>query len=102
MTRDRKKLFISSVEKTISELEQNNNKMRDILAKQAIQYSASTPLVESSDSSKNVTPEPSPMLLSSDALNAAVPPLTTSLIETKTEDGEKCLTGNAAPLSVIA
>ena len=40
MTRDRKKLFISSVEKTISDLENNNKRMRDILAKQAIRHAA--------------------------------------------------------------
>lgn len=39
MTRDRKKLFISSVEKTISDLEDNNKIMRNILAKQALRHS---------------------------------------------------------------
>lgn len=36
MTRDRKKLFISSVEKTITDLEKQNKKMKDILTKQAL------------------------------------------------------------------
>uniref|UniRef100_A0A7S4K4A3 BZIP domain-containing protein n=1 Tax=Odontella aurita TaxID=265563 RepID=A0A7S4K4A3_9STRA len=35
MTRDRKKSFISAVERTIHELERENSRMRDILAKQA-------------------------------------------------------------------
>ena len=39
MTRDRKKLFISSVENTIADLEDNNKCMRDILAKQALRHS---------------------------------------------------------------
>lgn len=39
MTRDRKKLFINSVEKTISDLEENNKRMRQILAKQALRHS---------------------------------------------------------------
>lgn len=62
MTRDRKKLFISSVEKTIAELEQNNKRMRSILAKQAVDHakvavtctstpSCSTPALISSNSS---------------------------------------------------
>jgi len=40
MTRDRKKLFISSVEKTIADLEEHNKKMREILAKQALRHSS--------------------------------------------------------------
>lgn len=40
MTRDRKKLFITSVEKTISDLEEHNKMMRGILAKQALRHSA--------------------------------------------------------------
>jgi len=39
MTRDRKKLFISSVEKTIADLEEHNKRMRGILAKQALRQS---------------------------------------------------------------
>lgn len=49
MTRDRKKVFISSVEKTISELEEDNRRMRDVIAKQAMSQST-------------VTPEHSPMI----------------------------------------
>ena len=49
MTRDRKKVFITSVEKTISELEEDNKRMRDIISKQALNESA-------------VTPETSPMM----------------------------------------
>lgn len=69
MTRDRKKLFINSVEKTIAELEQNNKRMRAILAKQAVQHANdATPM-------KSVTPEPSPVLMSSTASTGSVPPL---------------------------
>jgi hypothetical protein len=39
MTRDRKKLFISSIEKTIADLEERNKGMRGTLAKQAIRHS---------------------------------------------------------------
>jgi len=39
MTRDRKKLFISSIEKTIADLEEHNKRMRGILAKQALRHS---------------------------------------------------------------
>lgn len=74
MTRDRKKLFISSVEKTIAELEQNNKRMRDILAKQAVQHSGV--IVPT----KSVTPEPSPLLTSSDVSTTSVPPLCSSAI----------------------
>lgn len=103
MTRDRKKLFISSVEKTIAELEQNNKKMRNILAKQAIQYSSSSPLVKSPDPSKNVTPEPSPMLESSGPSSTVVPPLATPIITSKAKDEKKSLSdNNTTPLSVIA
>jgi hypothetical protein len=49
MTRDRKKVFISSVEKTISELEEDNKRMKDIIANQAL-------------SDSPVTPEHSPMM----------------------------------------
>lgn len=66
MTRDRKKLFINSVEKTIAELEQNNKRMRAILAKQAVQHTS--PM-------KSVTPEPTPVLMSSDASTVSIPPL---------------------------
>jgi hypothetical protein len=41
MTRDRKKLFVSSVEKTIADLEEQNKRMRDLLAKQALRNAAS-------------------------------------------------------------
>lgn len=40
MTRDRKKLFVSSVEKTITDLEEQNKRMRDLLAKQALRHAA--------------------------------------------------------------
>ena len=67
MTRDRKKLFISSVEKTIAELESNNKRMRAILAKQAIQHAVS--------SNKSVTPLASPILIASDVSTSSIPPL---------------------------
>lgn len=87
MTRDRKKLFISSVEKTIAELEQNNKRMRDILAKQAIQYSGGEKNDPSTDSTTSVTPESSP-LLSAESTDAVIPPLPTS-IALATQDDEK-------------
>lgn len=62
MTRDRKKNFISTIEKTISELESDINRMKDILAKVAAQkgsqpgtpatspkLKASTPLLDDED-----------------------------------------------------
>lgn len=60
MTRDRKKLFISSVEKTISDLEENNKRMRSILAKQAMRHSSC------------VTPDLAPVVGNLDS----VPPIT--------------------------
>jgi hypothetical protein len=70
MTRDRKKLFISSVEKTIAELEQKNKRMRDILAKQAVQYSQ---ISAAMGGSKSITPEQSPMLVAIDAPTSSSP-----------------------------
>mmetsp|Transcript_14746 Transcript_14746/g.21063 ORF Transcript_14746/g.21063 Transcript_14746/m.21063 type:complete len:299 (+) Transcript_14746:45-941(+) len=52
MTRDRKKIFINNVEKTISDLEKENKCMREILARQVNLHST------------NVTPQVSPMLSS--------------------------------------
>jgi len=63
MTRDRKKLYISSVEKTIAELETENKHMRELLAKQAIVHSAQ----------QQMTPEQSPMTLSVGTNFASVP-----------------------------
>lgn len=81
MTRDRKKLFINSVEKTIAELEEKNKRMRSILAKQAVQHAGST---------KSVTPEPSPLLTSSDASTSSVPPLTAGILaKTTTSPNEE-------------
>lgn len=104
MTRDRKKLFISSVEKTIAELEENNKRMRGILAKQAIQYSGSTTDEIRADPSKSVTPEPSPMLKPSKASNAAVPPLTPSTIALTPESklDESSEKDDSSALSVVA
>jgi hypothetical protein len=79
MTRDRKKLFISSVEKTIAELEQNNKRMRAILAKQAVQHAGLM------TSTKSVTPEPSPTLMSSYVSTSSVPPLTVTTDEPTSE-----------------
>lgn len=62
MTRDRKKVFISSVEKTISELETENGHMREILAKQAMMHSS-------------ITPEPSPALQPCESTISSVPTL---------------------------
>jgi len=45
MTRDRKKLYISSVEKTINELETENQQMRELLAKQAIMHSVDDQII---------------------------------------------------------
>ena len=76
MTRDRKKLFISSVEKTIADLEKDNQRMRDILSKQATLYSkSSTKVVRVA-----VSPEPqisvvSPMINSVGAPKQSIPPV---------------------------
>jgi len=51
MTRDRKKSFIATIEKTIEDLENENQRMRDILSK-----------VASSKYSQMVTPTTSPEL----------------------------------------
>lgn len=66
MTRDRKKVFISSVEKTITELETENRRMREILAKQAMMHSSNR---------TSVTPEPSPILQSQPGIPSSVPTL---------------------------
>jgi len=63
MTRDRKKLYISSVEKTIAELENENSNMRELLAKQAMVHSAEEPM----------TPQQSPIISSVDTNVASVP-----------------------------
>jgi hypothetical protein len=85
MTRDRKKLFISGVEKTIAALEQNNKRMRDILVKQAVMHSKNIPTITNS-----VTPEPSstPMLISSSASTASVPPLSPPSSKSKEEQAK--------------
>merc|ERR1712194_663521 len=57
MTRDRKKIFISSVERTIAQLEQQNRKMRKILIHQAQQSS-----VVSSVASLIASTPPTPMM----------------------------------------
>lgn len=57
MTRDRKKIFISSVEKTIADLEEHNKLMRDILAKQALRHS------------ECVTPESGPVIKSTGSIS---------------------------------
>lgn len=41
-TRDRRKMYVSTAERTISELESENKKMREILAKQAKQHAMET------------------------------------------------------------
>ena len=104
MTRDRKKLFICSVEKTIAELEENNKRMRDILAKQAIQYSGSTVDESRADPTKSVTPESSPMLKSSKASNTAIPPLTPSTIALAPESNlnKSSKKDDSIALSVVA
>jgi hypothetical protein len=76
MTRDRKKVFICSVEKTISELEEDNKRMRDIIAKQALSQSV-------------VTPEPSPMITSDESSNIAAVPSLKALEPSFFEDGLK-------------
>lgn len=63
MTRDRKKLYISSVEKTISELEAENKQMRELLAKQAMAH-----LPE-----ERVKPKESPVISSVEKKGASVP-----------------------------
>lgn len=59
MTRDRKKCFISAVEKTIEQLESDNKRMRTALAKVAKHHfgpNAITPIASPEDS-----PEDEPM-----------------------------------------
>lgn len=51
MTRDRKKNFISTIEKTIADLEKDNKRMRETLEKQA-----------NHQISKGNTPNPSPLV----------------------------------------
>ena len=82
MTRDRKKLFISSVEKTISDLEKENQYMRDVLSKQATLYSKSPKKVVR----VAVSPEPqfpvvSPLMGSVEAPTGknTIPPVSLSL-----------------------
>jgi len=91
MTRDRKKLFISSVEKTINELELKNKCMRDILAKQALQHSG----VASTETLADTTP----MLASSDCSTSSVPPLPSSedsaVTGTETDNGTE---GHESPI----
>lgn len=58
MTRDRKKNFISSVEKTITHLEGENKRMRDVLAKVAdIVGSESVTPVTSPKLAPSITPD---------------------------------------------
>ena len=99
MTRDRKKLFINSVEKTIAELEQNNARMRAILAKQAIQHSSAIGSPDNS-STKSVTPEPSPMLVSSDVSTTSVPPL--SSVPITVAEVEKKQTSDVSAASSVS
>ncbi len=96
MTRDRKKLFISGVEKTIAVLEQNNKRMRDILAKQAIMQSKVT------TSSVSVTPEPSPMLSSSDSSVSSVPPLSPASKPEGTKNNVTTVPTSNSGFSVVA
>ena len=70
MTRDRKKCFIATIEKTIDDLERENNRMREILAK--VSSTSAFPSVDSitiptTAASKTViTPITSPELTGSD------------------------------------
>ena len=65
MTRDRKKNFISTIEKTIADLERDNKRMRMTLEKQA-----------NHQISKGNTPNPSPLIGATPSPNTpiAVPP----------------------------
>jgi len=69
MTRDRKKVFISSVEKTITELEEDNKRMKDIIAKKALSQSTVTP-----ENSPIISSHGSPDLSSLPSLKALVEP----------------------------
>lgn len=76
MTRDRKKLFISSVEKTIADLEKENQRMRDILSKQATLYSkSSTKVVRVAVSPEPQFPIVSPMINSVGSPQQSIPPV---------------------------
>ena len=58
MTRDRKKGFISAIERTIEELETDNKRMRDALAKVADSVTPlSSPLLSPAPSSVSPTPD---------------------------------------------
>lgn len=104
MTRDRKKLFINSVEKTIAELEQNNKRMREILAKQAVQYAGAADSAEKSiDRTTSVTPESSPLHKCTEAPTDVIPPLASSSVATTAEtEGNEDSTEVPAALSMIA
>ncbi len=84
MTRDRKKLFITSVEKTISDLEEHNKLMRDILAKQALRHSAC------------VTPDLGPMKSNPDA----IPAMMTAIAAASRTQDEKEQAKRRAPVVV--
>ena len=76
MTRDRKKLFISSVEKTIADLEKENQRMRDILSKQATLYSkGSKEVVRVVVSPEHQFPVVSPMMKSVGEPKQSIPPV---------------------------
>lgn len=64
MTRDRKKNFISTIEKTIADLERDNKRMRETLEKQA-----------NHQISKGNTPNPSPLIVSTPSPNSVPPQL---------------------------
>jgi len=71
MTRDRKKNFISTIEKTIQELESSNQRMKAVLA-DVIQ----THFKSSSQSVAGVTPTTSPAIVPKSSSSSSVPALT--------------------------
>ena len=77
MTRDRKKLFITSVEKTIADLEEHNQLMRDILAKQALRHSAC------------VTPDLGPMYSNPDSIPAMITAAAAARVQNQKEPPAK-------------
>jgi len=85
MTRDRKKLYISSVEKTIAELEFDNSHMRELLAKQAMVHSAE----------ESMTPKQSPIISSVGTSVTSVPAISLQLRASFSEVPESVFEGSS-------
>jgi len=75
MTRDRKKNFIATIEKTIDELETNNARMKEVLASVVRTHFQLGDIVTVSSASKNVTYPVTPESSSVVAPSEDIPPL---------------------------